>query len=112
MRVHATGRLLALMAYVLAGPLAVFALPAAAANAFSLNDVAARAKALADEPYKAPDDAQLPKSLRELTYDQYRDIRFRPDRALWRDSGLPFELQFFHPGFYFNHPVKINLVTS
>jgi glucans biosynthesis protein len=26
----------------------------------------------------------MPKEIRELDYDQYRDIRFRPDKAIWR----------------------------
>jgi len=43
--------------------------------------------------------------LQELTYDQYRDIRFKPDRAWWRSSKLPFELTFFHQGLYYNQPV-------
>ena len=48
-------------------------------------------------PYKAPDPAQ-PAELEGLNYDQYRDIRFSPDRALWRDEDLPFDVMFFHRG--------------
>jgi glucans biosynthesis protein len=36
--------------------------------------------------------SQLAPELRELDYDAYRDIRFRPDHALWRAEKLPFEL--------------------
>jgi len=36
----------------------------------------------------------------------------RGDQALWRKAKLPFELQFFHPGLYYNQAVKINLVTA
>ena len=36
------------------------------------------------------------RALLDLSYDDYRDIRFRPDRALWQDR--PFELMFFHAG--------------
>ena len=39
-----------------------------------------------------------PTQLRELDYDAYRDIRFRPEKALWRAEKLPFELMFFHQG--------------
>jgi len=46
--------------------------------------------------------------LQDLNYDQLRDIRFRPDKAVWRDAKLPFELAFFHLGSHFDHPVKIN----
>ncbi|MGF2509301.1 glucan biosynthesis protein, partial [Ralstonia pseudosolanacearum] len=53
---------------------------AQAALAFGLNDVAARAKQLAAKPYQAPPDT-LPHELRELRYDQYREIRFKSDQA-------------------------------
>jgi glucans biosynthesis protein len=81
------------------------------AVAFSLDDVAARAKALAQQPYKKADNT-LPKELQGLTYDQYRDIRFRPDKALWRGTRLPFEVMFFHQGLYYEQPVLMHEVTS
>ncbi len=86
-------------------------LTAIATSGFSLNDVAAQARALAAKPYIKP-AGELSKELRDLTYEQYRDIRFRPERALWRNEGLPFELAFFHEGMVFDQPVKINEVTS
>jgi len=82
-----------------------------AAQAFDIEDVAKRAQALAAQPYKAP-ESPLPKELLDLSYDQYRDIRFKPDQAIWRNRDLPFELQLFHSGLYFKYPVKINLVHS
>ena len=54
-------------------------LVADACVAFGFDDVAQRAQQLAATGYKKPDVA-LPKVLQELTYDQYRDIRFKPDR--------------------------------
>jgi glucans biosynthesis protein len=81
------------------------------ALSFSFSDVSAQARKLADEAYQEPKN-ELPPALRELDYDQYRDIRFRPTRSLWRKSELPFEVQFFHPGFIFTEPVRINLVGS
>jgi glucans biosynthesis protein len=54
----------------------------------------------------------LSRELQALTYDQYREIRFNPDRTLWRGAGLPFEIGFFHPGHYFGQPVRINEVSS
>ena len=65
----------------------------------------ARARARA-KPYKAPDN-KLPDALKDLTYDRYRMIRFKPDQALWRAEGLPFQLQFFHRGFYYANRVDI-----
>ncbi len=78
---------------------------------FNLNDVAQKARALAGDKYER-NDANLPRSLLDLSYDQYRDIRFKPDKSIWRNMKLPFELQFFHPGLYFNQSVKINLLVN
>ena len=83
----------------------------APAPAFDLKDVAQRAQALAQKPYETG-GRELPQELQELSYDQYRDIRFKPERSLWRSSKLPFEVQFFHPGFYFKQAVKIHLINS
>jgi periplasmic glucans biosynthesis protein len=73
----------------------LLALPLLAA-AFDFEDVAARAAALSRQPYQAapPADARLA----ALSYDDYRDIRFRPERSLWRDGGSLFQLQFFPLG--------------
>ena len=51
--------------------------------AFGLDDVAARAAKLAASPYQKP-SATLPKVIKALDYDSFRDIRFRPERAMWR----------------------------
>jgi glucans biosynthesis protein len=72
-------------------------LTAAQAAAFDFDDVAAIARRLGRAPYKAPDPSQ-PAELEALNYDEYRDIRFSPDRALWRDQDLPFDVMFFHRG--------------
>jgi len=56
--------------------------------------------------------SQLPPFLSDLNYDQFRDIRFRPDYSLWRDEKLPFEAQFFSRGFTFNNRVLINIVEN
>ena len=73
---------------------------------FEAASVRAWARELAQKPYKAPDD-KLPDVLKDLTYDRYRMIRFRPDQALWRNEGLPFQLQFFHRGFYYANRVDV-----
>ena len=44
------------------------------------------ARLLAQKPYKAP-DVSLPETLKNLTYDQYRMIRFIPEKALWRGEN-------------------------
>ena len=83
----------------------------AAAQAFGFNDVALRAKQLAAEPYHRP-EGKLPKDLQDLDYDEYRDIRFKPDQAHWHADKLPFELQFFHQGLYYDRPVKISEINA
>lgn len=46
-------------------------------------------------PFQEP-DRDLPERLAKLNYDEIRDIRFKPDQALWRSEGLPFQMHFFH----------------
>ncbi|TXD84004.1 glucan biosynthesis protein D, partial [Mitsuaria sp. TWR114] len=84
---------------------------ASAAQAFGFDEIAERAKGLAAKPYVAPPD-NLPAELKQLNYDQMRDIRFKPDRALWRQERLPFELMFFHLGHYQTQAVRINEIVG
>lgn len=85
-------------------------LPAHAAHAFDFDDLAARARDLASTPYKRPPG--LPKELQGLDYDRYRDIRYKPERFLWRGTNLPFEVAFFHQGLFFDQPVRIHEITG
>jgi glucans biosynthesis protein len=77
-----------------------------AAEPFSAAAVRDQARALAAEPFGSLDQA-LPEALAALDYDQHRDIRFRPDMALWRGLELDDEVQFFHLGSRFRTPVHI-----
>jgi len=92
-------------------PLAALLLVPAVALAFGFDDVDRRAVELSKKSFE-PAKADLPSVLKELTYDQYRDIRFRPERSLWRADKLPFEAAFFHRGGIFNEGVRINEVTE
>jgi glucans biosynthesis protein len=83
----------------------------AAAPEFTFEDVATRALQQAERPYQ-PVSRKPPAELAALTYDQYRDIRFRPDHALWRADKLPFELMFFHLGKFQTEPVRINEIAG
>ncbi len=56
--------------------------------------------------------AEVPKAWQNLTYDQYKSIWFRHDRALWNHSDTPYRVDFFHPGLYFPHAVQINIVQD
>ncbi len=77
---------------------------------FGLENVQQIARDLAKQGY-SDDKAELPQPLRNLSYDQYRDIRFKPDQALWSGQKL-FQIQFFHLGFLYQQPVRINTVTA
>ncbi len=79
--------------------------------AFGFDTVAERARQLAAQPHVAAKVA-LPAELKALNYDQYRDIRFKPEKALWRKEGLPFELMFFHLGKFQTQPVSINEIVG
>ncbi len=85
--------------------------PAAGGAPFSFETLQARARDLAATPYQAR-ASRVPQVLRQLDYDQHRDIRFDPARSLWRAEKLPFQLQFFHPGFIQRHTVQIHEVAD
>jgi glucans biosynthesis protein len=65
----------------------------------------------ASKPYKAP-ETKLPDQFKNLDYDHYRQIRFLPEHALWRGEQLPFEVQFFHRGFFYTPRVDIYEVNN
>src|SRR5690606_36048973 len=58
------------------------------------------ARQKAAQPYDA-EARKVPDFLNELGYDQYRDFRFRHEQAYWHGDNLPFELEFFHPGYLY-----------
>ncbi len=66
---------------------------------------------MATQPFQAP-DTKLPAALDRLSYDKYRGIRFRPERALWHDQKLGFEAQFFPRGFLYGARVDIFEVVA
>jgi len=53
-----------------------------------------------------------PKEIRKLSYDQYRDIRFNPKKAIWRYDHIPFQVQLFHPGWIQSDQVNIYLIEN
>ncbi|VVM07653.1 partial Glucans biosynthesis protein G, partial [Methylacidimicrobium cyclopophantes] len=66
-------------------------------------DIVEEARKALSEPYAA---ATVPAFLSTLTFDQYRQIRWRDENLLWRDAALPFQIGFFHPGYLFNQPIR------
>jgi glucan biosynthesis protein len=77
----------------------------AAAQVFSFKQVKAIGKNAAIIPYQDT-DSKVPEFLLNLRYDEWRNIRFRPEKSLWRKDRLPFEVQFFHPGFFSTESLK------
>lgn len=76
------------------------------------DSIQSRARDLANKPYVAPNHDNQPAWLGKLSYDQYRDIRFNPNQALWAPDNLPFRAMFFHPGYLYRDPVILNEFTS
>jgi glucans biosynthesis protein len=74
-----------------------------------LSYVAQRARDLAAAPYR-DSKGKVPDWLLGISYDQWRDIRFRSERALWADTPSRFQAQFFHLGLFYDRPVAINVV--
>ena len=64
-----------------------------------------KAMDLAKEDYQNHSKMLAPE-LQALGYQEYRNIRFLNDKAIWKNQS-PFEVQFFHPGFLYQHPVNI-----
>ncbi|MEP6965370.1 MAG: glucan biosynthesis protein G, partial [Polaromonas sp.] len=91
---------------VLASALSLFA---AQAQAWSLDDVAALASQQAKTPFKEASQA-VPAELARMDYDDYRDIRFKPEGKLWRADKLPYEANFFHVGRH-GDSVRVNEIT-
>jgi glucans biosynthesis protein len=99
----------ALRRLVLTASLLVVSVCAATESAeVNLDYVAKLALQRAHNPFHSP-RADLPKVLRQenLDYDKYREIQFRPERALWASDELPFHIEFFHPGYLYQEPVHI-----
>jgi periplasmic glucans biosynthesis protein len=91
--------------------MALMLLPAIPSFAFNFNDVARKAQKLSASSYKPP-QKNVSKALESLSYEQYTDIRYRPEAAYWRAEKLPFELMFFHQGRAYTSPVKINEIVG
>ncbi len=78
---------------------------------FTRSTVGEIARNLAKTPFQ-PLESSLPPILDQLTYDQYRDIRFKPEASIWANTGLPLQMQLFHRGFYYKDPVEVALVEN
>lgn len=78
---------------------------------FERNTVIQLARELSKKPYVEPKNT-LPPNLLNPEYDEYKKIRFKPASALWKEEGLPFQLQLFHGGLLFKNKVEIATVEG
>ncbi len=93
----------------LAGTTAFAVLPAAttiqAAQPFDADTVRKRAQEMAKRRYV--ERPMVPADWQNLTYDQYRDIRFRKADALWAETNRSYNIDFFAPGLYFPRTIQV-----
>lgn len=82
-----------------------------ATTAFTGDLVKSIAKELAASEFASP-AMTLPEAFNQLSYDQFRDIRFRTDQAIWRGDPIDFELQLLPMGWLYNTPVELWLVDG
>ena len=102
-------------------PLAFAARPGFAANPgaaaklggtpFSADTVREAARDLASRPFQ-PQETGLPGYLANISYDQYRSLRFNKDHALWRGTKEPWQVEFFHRGSIYKGRVDVNEVVD
>lgn len=82
----------------------------AAHPSFTFSNLVNQARELAEQPFEP--GKKTDGFLQEMTYDQWRDIRFDSDQSLWRSEALPFEIRFFHPGAFYDVPVVVDEVSE
>ena len=78
---------------------------------FNADSVIEIARSLAEAPFQ-PLSTELPPSLTDLDYVQYRDIYFKADSGLWKREDIHFLIEFFHRGFYFKERIDIAVVDD
>lgn len=82
----------------------------ATAAPFSFQNVIARAKQLAGQPYRRP--PAIPKYLRELGYRTYEQIKLKPKHWLWSADHSRFRVGPVSAGYVFDHPIKLHVVDE
>jgi glucans biosynthesis protein len=80
-------------------------------TAFSSGDVQKQARVLAADKFVPPKN-DVPKQVQDLGFEQFRDIRFKRERAIWISEGVPFLIELFHRGFIFKDPAVLYIVAD
>ncbi len=84
---------------------------AAAQQDFGFETVIDLARVAAKRPFKRPERV-LTEPFADLTYDQFRGIRFRDDHRIWSDGARGFQMDLLPPGFYFKDAIDVFLVEN
>lgn len=110
-RINRRGVLLGSSAALIAGSVSARASDTGAGQPFTADTVRTIAADLATRAFDPP-RSPVTDALKRLTYDQYRDIRFQPRRALWRGERLGHEVQLFPLGWLYDTPIAIHIVEG
>ncbi len=78
---------------------------------FTADDVKKQAEALAASNFSRP-TVDVVEPFQSLTAEQFRDIRFRAEQAIWRGEKLDTEVQLLSRGWIYETPVEIRIVEA
>ena len=79
--------------------------------AFSFDAMIGWARDISLRPYQRP-LIPKPELIERLDFDEYQQIRFRPEWDIWSDGEGPYPIELFHVGKYFKDPVRIFIVSG
>lgn len=100
------------MRHLLAGLVltCVCSLQAVHAAPFSFETVIDKARTLARENHTPP--PVIPRFMRDIGHEAYRNIRFDPARSLWRENDSRFQVQMISAGHVYVHPITVHLIEA
>ncbi len=78
---------------------------------FSFENIVEKAQNLSKKDFK-PQTVELNNTFKNMSYDDFRDIRFLREKGPWFNKKLPFELHLFHLGNIFHEKVTINEIDK
>lgn len=85
--------------------------PGAGTEPFAAKDVLKLAEELAAKDFQRP-SIDIPEPFNSLTAEQYRDIRFRNEQALWQSERIGVEVHLLPRGWIYETPVDIRVVEE
>ncbi|MCW7459832.1 glucan biosynthesis protein [Leptospira bandrabouensis] len=78
---------------------------------FDFNSVDSMAKLKLKSKFNPTPEFKIP-GLDGISYDDYRQIEYKPDVAIWKNLALPYQLHFFHPGHIYSNGIQIYEVIN